>query len=113
MTTQEKKIEIDRQEEKGEHAEGELVERIGLLALFSIRFKIGITNDPDERSKAYKDDYDRMVVLFQTDDLDKIRQVEDDMIEKFKAESKNRNQIAGGGGDAGDPPYYLYVVQKF
>ena len=42
--------------------------------------------------------------------LDSVSQVECDLIEHNKEITKNR--IAGGGGNYGDPPYYLYIVLK-
>jgi hypothetical protein len=74
-------------------------------------FKIGITNDPRGRfSNGYARDYDEMVVLYRSSSLDSVSQVECDLIEHNKEITKNR--IAGGGGNYGDPPYYLYIVLK-
>jgi hypothetical protein len=74
-------------------------------------FKIGITNNPESRfSNGYARDYDEMIVLYQSSSLDFVSQVECDLIEHNRDLTKNR--IAGGGGNYGDPPYYLYVVLK-
>lgn len=73
------------------------------------RFKIGITNNPSGRfCKGYARDYDEMIVLYQSVSLDSVSQVECDLIE-HNAEI-TRNRIAGGGGNYGEAPYYLYLV---
>ena len=73
------------------------------------RFKIGITNNPRGRfSNGYARDYDEMIVLYRSASLDSVSQVECDLIE-HNAEI-TRNRIAGGGGNYGEPPYYLYLV---
>src|SRR5258708_129782 len=74
-------------------------------------FKIGITNNPRVRflKKDYSG-YDEMIVLYRSSSLDSVSQVERDLIEHNKAITKNR--IAGGGGNYGDPPYYLYIVLR-
>lgn len=51
-----------------------------------------------------------MVVLYRSSSLDSVSQVECDLIEHNKEITKNR--IAGGGGNYGNPPYYLYIVLK-
>jgi hypothetical protein len=73
------------------------------------RFKIGITNNPRARfSNGYARDYDKMIVLYRSSSLSSVSEVECDLIEHNG--DITRNQIAGGGGNYGDPPYYLYVV---
>ena len=74
-------------------------------------FKIGITNNPHARfSSGYSKDYDEMIVLYKSSSLDSVSEVERDLIDHNKEITENR--IAGGGGDYGDPPYYLYVVLR-
>jgi len=74
-------------------------------------FKIGITNNPRARfSNGYARDYDEMIVLYRSSSLDFVSQVECDLIEHNEEITKNR--IAGGGGNYGDPPYYLYIVLR-
>lgn len=76
------------------------------------RFKIGITNNPHGRfSNGYVRDYDEMVVLYRSSSLDSVSQVECDLIEHNGEITKNR--IAGGGGNYGEPPYYLYLVIRY
>jgi hypothetical protein len=75
------------------------------------RFKIGITNNPRRRfSNGYSADYDEMIVLYRSPSRDSVSQVERDLIDHNQAITKNR--IAGGGGNCGDPPYYLYIVLR-
>jgi hypothetical protein len=74
-------------------------------------FKIGITSKPRTRfSNGYQTDYDEMFVLYKSSSLDSVSQVERDLIDHNQAITKNR--IAGGGGNYGDPPYYLYIVLR-
>ncbi len=74
-------------------------------------FKIGITNNPRVRfSKREYSGYDEMIVLYRSSSLDSVSQVERDLIEHNKEITKNR--IAGGGGNYGDPPYYLYIALR-
>lgn len=75
------------------------------------RFKIGITNNPQARfSKGYSAKYDEMIVLYRSSSLDFVSQVECDLIKHNEELAKNR--VGGGGGNYGDPPYYLYIVLK-
>lgn len=75
------------------------------------RFKIGITNNPRARfSHGYSADYDEMIVLYKSPSLDSVSDVEHDIIEHNEEITENR--IAGGGGNYGEPPYYLYIVLR-
>jgi len=73
-------------------------------------FKIGITNNPEARFARYATDYDEMVVLYRSSSLDSVSEVERDLIEHN--EEITHNRIAGGGGNYGDPPYFLYIVLR-
>jgi hypothetical protein len=74
-------------------------------------FKIGITNNPRVRfSKKDYSTYDEMIVLYKSSSLDSVSKVEYDLIDHNEQITKNR--IAGGGGNYGDPPYYLYIVLR-
>ena len=75
------------------------------------RFKIGITNDPDARFSKYGAAYHELVVLYRSDSLDSVSEVERDLIDHNEGITKNR--IAGGGGNYGAPPYYLYLVLRY
>ncbi len=75
------------------------------------RFKIGITNNPRRRYlRKYARIYDEMLVLYRTTSINYVSQLEDELI-KHNWEHTD-NKISGGGGDYGEPPYYLYVVRK-
>ena len=71
-------------------------------------FKIGITNDPNARASKYGSDYHEMIVLYKSDSLESVSEAERDLIDHNEEITKNR--IAGGGGNYGAPPYYLYLV---
>jgi hypothetical protein len=49
-----------------------------------------------------------MIVLYKSSSLDSVSDVECDLIDHNQEITKNR--IAGGGGNYGDPPYYLHIV---
>ena len=73
-------------------------------------FKIGITNNPRVR---FSNGYARLRRNdrgLQKPSLDSVSQVERDLIEHNKV---TKNRIAGGGGNYGDPPYFLYVVLRY
>lgn len=73
------------------------------------KFKIGISCDPEGRwDDAYKEDYDEMIVLYQSSSIESVSEVERDLIAHNKHFTKNR--IAGGGGGIGTPPFFLYLV---
>jgi hypothetical protein len=74
-------------------------------------FKIGITNDPRVRfSKKDYSSYQEMIVLYRSSSHASVKQVERDLIDHNKEITKNR--IAGGGGNVGKPPYYLYIALR-
>ncbi len=75
-------------------------------------FKIGITNNPEKRFKAsYASTYDKMIAVYRSTSIDNVSRLEAELIEHNRDLSDNI--IAGGGGNIGDPPYYLYVVIKY
>jgi hypothetical protein len=74
-------------------------------------FKIGITNHPRRRfNEEYKKSYDEMIVLYKSKSIASVSQLEVDLVRHN--EELADNIIAGGGGNYGDPPYYLYLVIK-
>lgn len=83
--------------------------RVGALRRHSIFYKIGITNDPDRRARQYYDEYDEMIVIYQTQSLASARWVERDLID-FTWDDTD-NEVGGGGGNFGEPPYFVYVVR--
>lgn len=73
------------------------------------RFKIGISNNPDRRfQEAYEGFYDEMVVLYETTSIDYVSELERILV-AYNLDYTD-NEVAGGGGGIGEPPYYLYVV---
>jgi len=78
------------------------------------RFKIGITNKPKARAAQpdYSEHYDEMIVLYRTRSLNFVRQAETRLVKHYQPYQLCRNINAGGGGNFGEPPYFLYVVIK-
>jgi hypothetical protein len=75
------------------------------------KFKIGITNDPTSRLQDYwhsGERYNHMYVIYETISLTYVRQMEYYLTDIFWEYCDN--QIRGGGGGYGYPPYYTYVV---
>ena len=79
-------------------------------------FKIGITNDPENRKRQYEKDYPRyfgeMIVLYETTSLSNARKLEKQLIDKNWEDERLINEIGGGGGKPGEGPYYLYIVRR-
>lgn len=74
-------------------------------------FKIGITNNPENRFKqAYAIAYDQMAVVYQSSSIKNVKELERLLVEHNRELCDNI--IAGGGGNYGEPPYYMYVVIK-
>jgi protein involved in ribonucleotide reduction len=72
-------------------------------------FKIGITCNPENRFRqAYAGTYDKMLVIYQSSSVKNVRNLEYLLIEHNRELCDNI--IAGGGGNYGEPPYYMYVV---
>lgn len=75
-------------------------------------FKIGITNGPERRFRqAYVTNYDKMLVIYRSTSLKFVSELECELIEHNKDLADNI--IGGGGGNYGDPPYFMYVVIKY
>ncbi len=55
------------------------------------RFKIGFTNDPDARFSKYGAAYHQMVVLYKSDSLDSVSEVERDLIDHNEGITKKQN----------------------
>jgi hypothetical protein len=74
-------------------------------------FKIGITNNPKRRFKqAYARAYHKMIVIYRSKSLNNVSELERKLIEHNQ--ELVDNIISGGGGDYGDPPYYMYVAVR-
>lgn len=74
------------------------------------RFKIGISNNPERRFATAYGKYDEMIVLYRSTSIDSVSEMERQLVEHNRELAANR--IGGGGGDFGEPPYYLYVVLR-
>lgn len=74
-------------------------------------FKIGITCNPENRFRqAYADSYDKMLVVYQSSSIKNVRDLEYLLVEHNRELCDNI--ISGGGGNYGEPPYYMYVVVR-
>lgn len=78
------------------------------------RFKVGITSDPRARASQsdYQEGYDEMVLLYRTNSLKNVRELERRLTKYYEDENLCMNTNQGGGGNHGGPPFYLYVVLK-
>ena len=74
------------------------------------KIKIGITNNPESRFKAHLRDtnWDKMVVKYSTKSVKYINDLERILIDNHW--DYITNQVRGGGGPNGSPPYYLYIL---
>ena len=90
--------------------------RLGGFKKRSSAFKIGITNCPKKRIEQYENDYPKhfgeMIVLYKTSSLKNVRELEKQLIEENWDDERLFNLIGGGGGKAGEGPYYLYIVRR-
>lgn len=74
-------------------------------------FKIGISCNPENRFRqAYSDIYDKMLVVYQSTSINNVRDLEYLLVEHNRELCDNI--ISGGGGNYGEPPYYMYVVVR-
>ena len=74
-------------------------------------FKIGITCDPERRFREeYAHAYHKMAVVYQSSSINNVSILERLLIDHNEDLSDNINR--GGGGNYGNPPYYLYVVVR-
>ena len=77
------------------------------------KVKIGITCNPQRRIKEHsssKENWDRMIIKYKTSSVNYINQIEKILIDNHW--DYITNEVAGGGGPNGNPPYYLYVLLK-
>ena len=74
-------------------------------------FRIGITNHPRRRFDRHKRDYDEMIVIYRSTSLKFVRDLECELIEHNRELADNF--VGGGGGRAGAPPHFMYVVIKY
>lgn len=74
-------------------------------------FKIGISCNPENRFRQeYADSYDKMLVVYQSSSIKNVRELEYLLVEHNR--DLCDNIISGGGGNYGEPPYYMYVVVR-
>ena len=74
-------------------------------------FKIGITSDPERRfQEEYAHAYRNMAVVYQSSSVANVADMERLLIDHNWELADNI--ISGGGGNYGDPPYYLYVAMR-
>ena len=75
-------------------------------------FKIGITYNPEKRfSDVYASTYDKMMAVYSSSSINNVSKLEVDLIEHNSDFADNI--VSGGGGNIGEPPYFLYVVIKY
>ena len=87
------------------------IRRISAYTRNSRNFKIGISNNPDRRwCQAHKFFYDDMIVLYGSSSIDNVSALEVALIDQYGLYCDNL--IRGGGGNIGQPPYFLYLVRK-
>lgn len=89
---------------------------LGAYGRWNGHVKIGITNNPEQRLTAHKynDGWEKMVVIYETSSWDSAKKAEKNLIdfayEQSIADFEIWNEIGGGGGDQGEPPYFVYLL---
>ena len=76
-------------------------------------YKIGITNNPERRAKDYElhaTRYNEMLVIYETQSRNFAKTVERQITEYLEGFCDNK--IMGGGGNYGQPPYYVYIARE-
>jgi hypothetical protein len=108
-------MEVRSEEETGWPSQQALRQRIAAYARVDRvkSFKIGITNNPTARAALYRYQtrYDEMILVYRTSSDAMVRNTERELTEWFWDDCEN--EILGGGGPSGEPPYYLYVVVRY
>lgn len=86
--------------------------RTNIAALISTRsdmeFKIGRTNDAEERDRDH--DSNELVVVYRTKAIDEVKIMEEAAIKEFGYFPGCRNQAADSRGDIGPGTQYIYVA---
>ncbi|MEG1555345.1 MAG: hypothetical protein RR356_01295 [Bacteroidales bacterium] len=79
-----------------------------------LSFKIGKTASTNERQKAHFDKYDKLILLYKSEDCVMIEELESYYNEKYIKHKKNENVERGSAGKMSDIDhyYYLYIVLK-
>ena len=74
-------------------------------------FKIGITNDPNDRANKYGNNYQFMDVIYQTSSYEYSQDMERILINAFRDHPGNENIRGGGAGrKPKSGPFFVYVV---
>ena len=104
----------DSRIQRGKRAKRKLRARVGQItrADRSVKCYIGTTSDYSARARSHRrrnSHYKRMVVLFETTDIDEVREIEADLI--GHTDLRNVNILPGGEGlKRGKSRYYVYVL---
>ena len=78
-----------------------------------VEFKIGKTDNPEEREKAHKvEGYTKLISLVQLNSIENMDRMEKELISFFKHNPKCGNKNDGGGGNFSDDNYCVYVITK-
>ena len=86
--------------------------RVSALVRKSEGFKIEMTNRPPTRAGAYGEDYDEMIVLYETSTRKNAEELERELICHYLNREDCENQVCGGAGPPGRGRYYVYVVRR-
>ncbi|MDE0646379.1 MAG: hypothetical protein OXH84_09145 [Gammaproteobacteria bacterium] len=109
-------IEIERRQSTGHlsQVKADLVKRLRNYMQRWKYMKLGITTDPDGRASAHdsKEEWSKMVLLWETSSESKAREAERFLVERFKNSEQFENKRGGGGGayTRDGWPCYLYVL---
>ena len=88
---------------------------ISNYANYARAFRIGITNWPEQRARAYRSEgweFDEMIVLYSTRSRDNAVKLEMELINHNWEWDKLENYRGGGGGTHGEGWYYLYIALR-
>ena len=92
----------------------EAVQKVSNIAAKFNSFKIGKTgqNLDDRFDSNYKETYSEIRLICRSKNKGDIDNWEEKLIERFKSDPKNDNEIIGGGDMGDSDEYYIYVVVK-